>query len=339
MNRALRYSLSAFFVAVVVIGAAAAAYLNYGTGRPLAFTEEPVELREGAGARQLAAELVRRGILNEPYSLVFWAHWRDQTRALKAGEYRFAYGTTMLEMLDKMVRGEVIRYSVTVVEGWSFDRLLAALRGAPRLRLTLSDKTPEQIMALLGHPNQHPEGRFFPDTYLYHAQTTDLDLLRAAHARMEQMLLDAWNGRDERVRLRNPDEALILASIVEKETARPEERPEIAGVFHNRLAKGIRLQTDPTVIYGLGAAFKGNLTRAHLDTDSPYNTYTREGLPPTPIALPGAEAIRAVTRPAETRALYFVARGDGSHQFSETLEEHNAAVNRYQRHGSGGKRS
>lgn len=337
MSRTLRYSLSVILVAVALAGATML-YLDRAAHRPLAFTEEPIELREGTGARQFAAELVRRGILNEPYSLVFWARWRDQTRALKAGEYRFAPGTTMIQMLDKMVRGEVIRYAVTIVEGWTFDRLLAALRSAPKLRQTLADKIPEQIMTLLGQPGRHPEGRFFPDTYVYHAQTTDLDLLRAAYQRMDQSLQDAWNTRGERVRLKGVDEALILASIIEKETGRPEERPEIAAVFHNRLARGMRLQTDPTVIYGLGAAFKGNLTRAHLETDSPYNTYTREGLPPTPIALPGADAIRAATRPAETRALYFVARGDGSHQFSETLEEHNAAVNRYQRHGTG-KRS
>jgi UPF0755 protein len=339
MNSSPRYWLKiAAVVAVVVLGASAA-YLQHASRRPLAFTEEPVELREGSGVRQLGAELVRRGILAEPYTLLIWASWRGQTRALKAGEYRFAPGTSMPEMLDKMVRGEVIRYSLTIVEGWTFERLRAALQTAPRLRQTIGDKPPEQVMALLGHPGQHPEGRFFPATYQYHAQTSDLDLLRTSYTRMEQVLGDAWKNRADRIQVGSADEVLILASIIEKETGRPEERPEISAVFHNRLARGMRLQTDPTVIYGLGAAFKGNLTRAHLEADNPYNTYMRAGLPPTPIALPGAEAIRAATRPAGTRALYFVARGDGSHQFSETLEEHNAAVNRYQRPSGQGGRS
>jgi UPF0755 protein len=224
----------------------------------------------------------------------------------------------------------VVEYSLRLVEGWTFKQSLQALAQAPKLTQTLAGHTPEQIMARLGQPGRHPEGRFFPDTYKYTAGQTDLSILARAHERMQNTLQREWEARRADSPFKEPYEALVLASIVEKETGQPGERPMIAGVFINRLRRNMKLQTDPTVIYGLGEKFDGNLRLRDLRSDTPYNSYTRTGLPPTPIAMPGGAAIRAVMQPADTRALYFVSRGDGSHEFSETLGQHNDAVTKYQ---------
>lgn len=249
---------------------------------------------------------------------------------MHVGEYRLTPGASLEQFLDKLERGEVMQRSLTLVEGWNIRELRHHLNQAEGLEHRTAGLTNGELMAMLDRPGRHPEGWFAPDTYFYVRGDTDLDLLRRALRQQEQLLEDAWQSRAGELPYEEPYDALIMASIVEKETAVPEERDEIAGVFVRRLEKGMRLQTDPTVIYGMGESYTGNITRADLQRDTPYNTYRNAGLPPTPIAMPGAAAIRAALNPAETEALYFVARGDGTHYFSATHEEHIEAVRRYQ---------
>lgn len=286
--------------------------------------------KQGTSLRGVAQELRRRGVIVEPASFIGGAALMGQSRQLKAGEYRFAAGINAIGILEQVIAGRVVEYPVRFVEGWTVRQMLAALDEAPKLTHTLSGLPAREVMMRLGHPNVHPEGRFYPDTYNYSAGQQDHTILAKAFEKMRERLTREWENREPGLPLKSPDEALILASIVEKETGRADERPLIAGVFINRLRKGMKLQTDPTVIYGLGERFDGNLRLRDLKQDTPYNTYTRAGLPPTPIALPGGDALRATLHPAKTRALFFVSRGDGSHQFSETLEEHNRAVVQYQ---------
>lgn len=315
---------------LVTAGVLAGGYLAWYWLRPLHPGEAIYVLRPGAGPGALGRELAARGALHEARSFVWGATLLGFGGRLKAGEYRFADGISAAQLLEQVVAGRVVEYSVRLVEGWTFGQALQALAHAPKVTQTLAGLTPEQIMERLGHPGQHPEGRFFPDTYKYTANQTDLAILARAYERMQNTLQREWESRSANLPFKEPYEALILASIVEKETGRPDERPMIAAVFINRLRRHMKLQTDPTVIYGLGERFDGNLRLRDLRNDTAYNTYTRTGLPPTPIALPGAAAIRAVMHPAETRALYFVSRGDGSHVFSETLAQHNDAVIKYQ---------
>jgi UPF0755 protein len=250
---------------------------------------------------------------------------------VRAGEYQVPAGTTPLTLLSKLIAGQVFLHQLTIVEGWRFADLLHALRADPAI--VAGDRDGAGIMAALGEPGVHPEGQFFPDTYSFPKGTPELDVLRQAHQALTTHLESAWQRRSPDAVLKSPYEALILASIIEKETALPSERSLIAGVFVQRLRRNMRLQTDPTVIYGLGEAFDGDLRRADLERDTPYNTYTRGGLPPTPIALPGAAALEAAVTPEAGDAIYFVAtgRGDGSHHFSATLEEHERAVRDYLR--------
>ena len=265
---------------------------------------------------------------------LYWQLLARQTGAagrLQAGEYALPPGTTPRTLLSAMRDGKVLRRMFTIVEGWTIRDLRAALAKVPLLRHATAGMDDAALMAALGHPGQHPEGRFLPETYAWVRGDSDLDLLRRAHAAMDKALAAAWQARAPGLPLRSADEALVLASIVEKETGVADERPRIAGVFVRRLQAGMRLQTDPTVIYGMGERYAGNIRRADLTTDTPYNTYTRDGLPPTPIAMPGKAALQAATRPADGDALYFVAVGDGSgrHVFSRSLDEHNAAVGAY----------
>ncbi|WP_240099810.1 endolytic transglycosylase MltG [Thermomonas flagellata] len=265
---------------------------------------------------------------------LYWQLLARQTGAagrLQAGEYALPPGTTPRALLSAMRDGKVLRRMFTIVEGWNIRDLRAALAKVPLLRHEAAGMDDAALMAALGHPGQHPEGRFLPETYAWVRGDSDLDLLRRAYAAMDKALAAAWQARAPGLPLRSADEALVLASIVEKETGVADERPRIAGVFVRRLQAGMRLQTDPTVIYGLGERYTGNLRRVDLVTDTPYNTYTREGLPPTPIAMPGKAALQAATHPADGDALYFVAVGDGSgrHVFSRSLDEHNAAVGAY----------
>jgi UPF0755 protein len=280
----------------------------------------------GISARLEAAGLVRHAVLFEWYGRATGLAGR-----IRAGEYRIPAQSTPREIMARLVSGEILLHSLTIVEGWTFAQMRAAIEAHPAVRITLEDVSGADIMARLGRESDHPEGWFLPETYRFPRGTSDLELMRMAHEAMLHALQGAWNARREDLPLETPYEALILASIIEKETGLAEERAQIAGVFARRLQRGMRLQTDPTVVYGLGLDFEGRLRRVHLQTDTPYNTYTRAGLPPTPIALPGWESLAAAVQPLEGSTLFFVATGspDGSHFFSETLEEHNRAVQRY----------
>ena len=288
------------------------------------------EIPHGMSLRTLAQELTALGVLDHPYYFLALAYLRGDAGRVKAGEYEISPGTTPVALLDKLVKNQVYQRSVTLIEGWTTAQVLAALAKDDRLVGKLEGATPQDLMAALGRAGQHPEGRFFPDTYRFTKGASDLDILGRAAQAMDRVLAEEWRDRAPGLPLASPEQALVLASIIEKETGQASERPTIAGVFLRRLQLGMRLQTDPTVIYGLGAAFDGDLRRADLTRDTPYNTYTRHGLPPTPIALPGRAAIHAALHPAAGDSLYFVAKGDGGHWFSATLEEHQQAVRRYQ---------
>ena len=288
-------------------------------------------MEPGTGIGDIARELQRQpGLARPAFYLQAFVRLNGFAPRLQAGEYAIAPGATPRSLIEHIVAGRVIQHALVVVEGWTFKRLRQALAEHPKIAQTLQNVSDAEIMARLGRPGEHPEGRFFPDTYRFPSGLTDEAFLRRALAAMDRRLSEAWERRAADLSLREPYQVLILASIVEKETALPEERPAIAGVFERRLRKGMPLQTDPTVIYGLGDAFDGDLRRRDLAADTPYNTYLRKGLPPTPIALPGAESLAATVNPAAGDALYFVATGEGGHAFSATLEEHNRAVRRYQ---------
>jgi UPF0755 protein len=284
----------------------------------------------GMSLRGFAGELAARGWMEHPWILVVEGRRRGMARALRAGEYEVTPGMTPLSLLEEVVSGRVIQHQLTLVEGWTFAQIVAAVRASPALVQTLDTGDPRRVMAAIGYPGYFAEGRLFPDTYRFPRGTTDVEFLRRAFRTMEETLAAEWARRLPGLPYHGPYQALIMASLVEKETAIPAERPLIAGVFVRRLAKGMRLQTDPTVIYALGESYDGNIRRGDLAFDSPYNTYVHAGLPPTPIASPGRESIRAALQPEEGDALYFVARGDGSHVFSATLAEHNRAVRKYQ---------
>lgn len=330
MARTKKLVARSWIAAIAVVALIAAGYLGGYWYRPLHPGEQTYEVRPGMTLRAFARELMARGVLHEAHSFVAIATLTGRSRALKAGEYRFPDGASVSALLDQVVAGRVVEYPLVLVEGWSFRQFQQVLAQAPKLQQTLGGLSPAQVMERLGRKGEHWEGRFYPDTYKYSSGHTDLMILTRAYERMQARLEAEWSQRDTHLPFRNPYEALILASIVEKETGMGEERPLIAGVFLNRLLRGMKLQTDPTVIYGIGEKFDGNLRRRDLVTDTPYNTYMRAGLPPTPIAMPGGAAIHAVLHPAATRALYFVSRGDGSHVFSETLKDHNDAVIKYQ---------
>jgi len=293
-----------------------------------------VDVPRGATLNGLLRDLERRGVLGSARQrayLSWYARLNGQARSLKAGEYALAPGMRATDLTALLASGQVVLHELTLVEGWQFAQALDAVRAHPALAQTLpAEGAAAALMAALGVPGQHPEGRFYPDTYRFPRGTTDVEFLRRAHRALARVLADEWAARAAGLPYATPDEALVMASIVERETGMVDERPEIAGVFVRRLQQRMRLQTDPSVIYGLGAAFDGNLRKRDLLADGPYNTYTRAGLPPTPICLPGRAAIHAALHPAAGKTLYFVARGDGSHEFSETFAEHDAAVRKYQ---------
>ncbi len=325
----LKWLLAAALSLALLLGAGAAVWLN----RPLGGESTgllDVAVPPGASARTVARVLVQAGMGGPEWALYAWFRLSGQARDIKAGSYEVPADSTPRALLDQLVRGEQAVRRVTLVEGWNLGQVLQALRTAEHLDYDLpAGATPQQLAQALGLRAPHAEGRFFPDTYVYPKHATASSVLQQAARAMDQRLADAWAQRAPNLPLRHADDALVLASIVEKETGLASDRALIAGVFVNRLRIGMRLQTDPSVIYGLGPAFDGRLGRRDLDTDTPYNTYTRAGLPPTPIALPGEAALRAAVQPDATPALYFVARGDGSSAFSRTLDEHNAAVRRY----------
>jgi UPF0755 protein len=289
-----------------------------------------VEIPRGATFRSVMDALEGAGIRPRRLEFELLARALRKERDIKAGSYEITEPLAPTDLLDKLTRGDVTQSEVRLIEGWTFAQFRAALDASPHLRHDSAGLEDTQILARIEAAEPHPEGLFFPDTYLFAKGSSDLAVLRRAYRSMQRHLATAWEGRDSGVPYKMSYEALIMASIIEKETGKAEERDLIGGVLVNRLRIGMRLQVDPTIIYGLGNAFDGNLKRSHLVEDSPYNTYTRAGLPPTPIAMPGLASLRAALRPAKTEALYYVSKGDGSSQFSRTLDEHNRAVSRYQ---------
>jgi len=319
------------FVLVIVIAAGGAAF--WWLHQPLPMGNEPLELaiEPGTTPRGVARDVVAAGVRTDAQLLYAWFRFSGQDRMIKAGNYEIPPGTTPRGLLAKLVRGEEALRALTLVEGWNFRQVRQALAADDQIKPDSKGLTDEALMAQLGRPGVAPEGRFFPDTYTYAKGSSDLAVQRRALHAMDRKLEAAWSQRSPDTPLKSADEALILASIVEKETGRASDRAQIAGVFVNRLRTGMLLQTDPTVIYGLGEKFDGNLRRRDLLADTPWNTYTRGGLPPTPIAMPGKASLLAAVQPERTKALYFVAKGDGTSHFSASLDEHNRAVNRYQR--------
>ena len=331
MRRVFSSLLTLVFTGALLFFGAALWWLH----EPLTLQAQPgstvldLEIEPGTSAKGVAEATVASGAKTQASWLYLWFRVSGESRQIRAGSYEIIAGTTPRKLLRMLVRGEEALKSVTLPEGWTFNQVMAALQTAENLRPDARGMTQDDIMAKIGKPGVHPEGRFFPDTYTYAKGSSDLAVLKRAARAMDKRLEAAWALRQPDTPLKSPDEALILASIIEKETGKPSDRATIGGVFTNRLRIPMLLQTDPTVIYGMGAEFDGNLRRSDLRTDTPYNTYTRAGLPPTPIAMPGHASLLAAVQPAKTNALYFVSRGDGSSEFSATLDEHNRAVNKY----------
>ena len=322
---------------LVVIASFALAWLvmDFKTFRenPIASSQDglTVDVTIGSSLRTIARQLEQDGVIKHPVYLVLLGRYLALDNKIKAGEYRVPANVNPEQLLHYLANGKVIQHQLTLIEGETFKQMLVRIQQEKHLTHQLDYQNREGIMRTIGQPDVHPEGRFLPETYHFPRGMKDVEFLKRAFQAMEDYLALEWPKREADLPIKSPYEALILASIVEKETGKPEERPRIAGVFTRRLNKGMRLQTDPTIIYGLGDSFDGDIRYRDLRTDTPYNTYTRNGLPPTPIAMPGKAAIKAVLHPLDEGDIFFVARGDGSHQFSKTLREHNRAVNRFQK--------
>jgi UPF0755 protein len=327
-----RFLLTIFLLAFFA-AAGAAGWGWWWVHQPLRLPAPTVDLsiEPGTLPRGVAQAVKDAGVDVDPRLLYMWFRYSGQGRSIKAGSYELENGITPARLLSKLARGEESLSAVTLVEGWSFRQVRAALAKEAVLKPDTREMPDEAIMTLLGRPGVHPEGRFFPDTYTYSKGSSDVAVLKRALHAMDKRLAQAWAQRSQDAAAKTPDEALILASIVEKETGKPADRPLISAVFNNRLKAGMPLQTDPTVIYGMGLAFDGNLRKKDLQTDTPWNTYVHAGLPPTPIAMPGKQSLLAAVQPAASKALYFVSRGDGTSEFSTSLDAHNRAVNKYQR--------
>ncbi len=327
--------IKALILLVILAALGAAGWIHQFAHAPLRLKADPTEftIPPGSSLRAATRHIVSAGVDMPNWAFEVIARVVAKPTDIKAGSYELRAGATPLDLLGKLTRGDFAVADVKLIDGWTFRQVRAALDAHARIRHDTAGLSDAEVLKRLELPITHPEGWFFPDTYVFARGTSDLEILRQAYRAMEKRLGAAWAGRPSDVPLGSAYEALILASIVEKETGRPEDRPLVAAVLTNRLRVGMRLQADPTVIYGLGAEFDGNLRKRDLTADTPYNTYTREGLPPTPIAMPGLASIEATLRPAFSSALYFVARGDGSSEFSRTLEDHNRAVTRYQRGG------
>lgn len=335
-NKKMTKALSLLTI-IVVVGAAFIGYYYskmYTEMNKELTLEKPESLlfSRGTSIRTLANQLVDNGWLSNKNYFLIWVKLHKQATRLQAGEYIIAPGRSLADLLDDITEGDVIHHEITFIEGFTFKQLLVAIRKNSVLTLELNNLSEVEVMDKLGYKDQHPEGRFYPDTYHFYRGMTDTELLQRAYKSMQEILQDEWDKREQGLPFKTPYEALIMASIVEKESAVAEERPLIAGLFINRLRINMRLQTDPTVIYGI-KNYDGNIRRRDLRKDTPYNTYTRSGLPPTPIAMPGREAIHATLHPDKTDYLYFVAYGDGTgrHQFSTNLKDHEKAVDKYQR--------
>jgi UPF0755 protein len=325
-----------FLILLAILAAlGAAGWLYRFAHEPLRLKADPIEfsVAPGSSLRAATRQIVKAGVDMPDWAFEAVARVAAKPTDIKAGTYELRAGATPLDLLGKLVRGEFALAEVKLIEGWTFRQIRAALDGHAKIRHETAGLSDPDVLRRLDLPIPHPEGWFFPDTYVFPRGASDIDILKQAYRAMEKRLSAAWAQRPPDAPLGSPYEALILASIVEKETGRPDDRAMVAAVLNNRLRLGMKLQADPTVIYGLGTSFDGNLRKRDLLADTPYNTYTREGLPPTPIAMPGLAAIEATLRPATSDALYFVARGDGSSEFSRTLEDHNRAVTKYQRGG------
>jgi len=321
------------FVLLVLLALLAAAGLGYYAYRPLPLPATPFEfsLKQGSSLKSAARDMRQAGLLEHDWAFVWLARLLDKSAQLKAGNYEFEHPVSPLELLEIITKGDVSQSQIRIIEGWTFKELRAALDADQEIKHDTGGLSDMEILQRIGATENHPEGLFFPDTYYFASSSSDLAVFKRAYQIMRRHLQETWVTRAADLPLQNPYQALILASIVEKETGTASDRAMIAGVFVNRLRKGMLLQTDPTVIYGLGDKFDGNLRKRDLLADTAYNTYTRIGLTPTPISLPGAAALQAALHPAQTDALYFVARGDGSSQFSSSLAAHNRAVNQYQK--------
>ncbi|THF56517.1 endolytic transglycosylase MltG [Pseudothauera rhizosphaerae] len=332
----MRFLFRLVLIIAVLAGLAAAAAWWVGT-RPLALSAPVIDftVQRGHNMRQAANTIAAAGVAVEPRVLYWVARLSGKARLLKAGSYEVHEGLTLWQLVLKLSSGDVSQADLTLVEGWNFHQVRAAIESHPYLTQDAAGLTDAELLQRVGAAEAHPEGLFFPDTYVFDKHSGALALYRRAYQSMQERLRRAWDERQPGLPLASPYEALILASIVEKETGRPEDRGLVASVFINRLRIGMRLQTDPAVIYGYGPQFEGRLRRHHLDTDHPWNTYTRAGLPPTPIAMPGMESLRATLQPTASQYFYFVSRGDGSSEFSRNLADHNRAVNRFQRGGNG----
>ena len=322
------------FISILIAVVGGCGWLDYqhAVGQPL-LIKEPLtfEIEKGDSLRKITRSLGADGILYAPFWFQIMAIAGGNADKLKAGEYELEPGMTARELLATLIAGKVRYHTLTLVEGWTFQQVFAELGRRSDITVTLAGKSHPEIMTLIGSAREHPEGRFFPDTYFFTKGTTDLAILKRAYQRMQTMLDVQWSNRAEGLPLRTSYDALILASIIEKETGKADERATIAGVFTRRLGQGMPLQADPTVIYGMGEEFDGNIRHKDLVAPTPYNTYIHSGLPPTPIAMPGAASIYAALHPNDDSSLYFVSRGDGTHVFSATVKEHNRAVDIYQR--------
>ncbi|WP_179119106.1 endolytic transglycosylase MltG [Massilia sp. KIM] len=320
-------------VAGVVVSIVAVGSFSWWAKQPLTTAAQPIEftVNPGSGAGAAAQQIASAGIPLNRYLFALLARVTGQAAKIKAGSYELKPNTSPRQLLTQLVRGEFAQESITIIEGWTFRQMRQALAAHQRLKHDTVKLSDQELMAKISSDYKDPEGLFFPDTYLFAKGSSELDIYRKAHQAMLSHLESAWEKRDPSLPYKNPYEALIMASIVEKETGQKSERGMIAGVFVNRLRTGMLLQTDPTVIYGMGERFDGQIRKKDLETDTPYNTYTRGGLPPTPIALPGIQSLKAAMAPEKTPALYFVSRGDGTSQFSDNLNDHNRAVNLYQR--------
>jgi len=321
----------------ILVAAGLAGWLAWFAFSPVSLVKSPLEfeIRPGSGLRMAAGDIAKAGVEFPSWQFSWLGRFTGKEAGVKAGSYEVSHGVTPWDILKKITRGDVTQAEIVFVEGKTFRELRAQMDADSNLRHDTRGLSDEEIMAKLGATESHPEGLFFPDTYLFAKQSSDLDVLRRAYQAMQRRLTNEWENRDPSVPYDSPYQALIMASIVEKETGRAADRPFVASVFTNRLRRGMLLQTDPTVIYGLGESFDGNLRKKDLLTDGEYNTYTRLGLPPTPIAMPGQASLHLVLHPPESDKLYFVARGDGTSVFSRTLEEHNRAVARYQKKSGG----
>ena len=327
--------LRRLLLAAVLAGGAAAASLAAYAHLPLSWASPQIsfDVRHGSSLRAVAAQLSASGVIGRPEPFELLGRLMGESARLRAGNYELNGPVTPLELLQRLTSGDVSLAAVTLVEGWTFAQIRRQLQDHPKVNAELAGLDEREAGQRIGIDADHPEGWIFPDTYHFSDGTSDVAILRRAHRLMQRHLEQQWQQRVQGLPLKSPYEALILASIVEKETGRADERTRVAAVFINRLQIGMRLQTDPTVIYGIGPAFDGDLRKRDLLNDTPYNTYTRNGLPPTPIAMPGLDALRAALNPAASDALYFVARGDGTSKFSRTLAEHERAVTHYQRKG------